>query len=72
MDEFARHKMADCLIAQAHLCERIAGQCADKAAALKFRQLADECRAAAPAKMAAHREHSVAASFAQSSLTQSL
>ena len=44
MLQFERHKLADCLIAQAHLCERIAGECADEAIALKFKQLADECR----------------------------
>ena len=47
MSDFERHKLADCLIAQAHLCERMAGACTDATSALKFKTLARECREAA-------------------------
>ena len=44
---FERRKLAECLAAQAHLCERIVGECVDKATAEKFKQMAQECRKAA-------------------------
>jgi hypothetical protein len=47
MDSFARKKLADCLAAQARLCERIAGECADEERALEFRTLSRECQDAA-------------------------
>ena len=47
MASFERHKLAECLAAQAHLCERIAGECVDNATAEKFKQMAQECRKAA-------------------------
>jgi hypothetical protein len=47
MAEFERHKLADCLVAQAHLCERIAGSSVDRAIAEKFKVMAKECRKAA-------------------------
>ncbi len=39
--------MAESLLGQAHLCERIASDCADKANAEKFKKLARDCRQAA-------------------------
>jgi hypothetical protein len=39
-------RMSECLFGQAHLCEEIARACADEKRAARFRQLAQECRAA--------------------------
>jgi hypothetical protein len=44
---FEDRKTAESLLGQAHLCERIASDCADETAAEKFRQLARDCRQAA-------------------------
>ena len=44
---YDRQHMADCLIAQSHLCERIAAECADECTAEKFKAMAKKCRAAA-------------------------
>jgi hypothetical protein len=47
MSDFERHKLADCLVAQAHLCERMASASVDAKTAQKSKTLARECREAA-------------------------
>jgi hypothetical protein len=47
MDSFARKRLAECLAAQARLCERIAGECADEERAQTFKDLSRECQDAA-------------------------
>lgn len=44
---FARRQIAQSLLAQAHLCERIAAACWDEDTAAKFRTTARECGDAA-------------------------
>ena len=39
--------MAECLIGQARLCERIASSCVDEKTIHKFKQLAKDCKEAA-------------------------
>jgi hypothetical protein len=39
--------MAECLIAEARLCEHIAAACADERTAERFKRLARECKDAA-------------------------
>lgn len=41
---YDRQHVASCLEAQAHLCERIAAECADERTAEKFRAMAKKCR----------------------------
>ena len=54
---FDRDHLADCLLAQAHLCERIAARCWDEQVAAKYKKLAQECRDAEKEE----RAHSVVA-----------
>lgn len=49
---FERQQMANCLMGQARLCERIARACLDQERAQKFKRLARECRDAAAREMA--------------------
>ena len=52
MKTFERNKLADCLMGQAHLCERMASDCADEEAAEKLKLLARQCLAAAGEELA--------------------
>jgi len=45
--DFERQHMAECLLAQAQLCEKIASQCWDEDTAKKFRQMSKDCKEAA-------------------------
>jgi len=45
--DYDRQHMADCLMAHAHLCERIVTRCWDEEPAKKYHELARECRVAA-------------------------
>ena len=45
--QFERDRMAECLIGQARLCERIASSCVDEKTIHKFKQLAKDCKEAA-------------------------
>ncbi len=45
--DFDRKHMADTLLSQAQLCERIAAMCADEVTAQKFAAMAKDCRDAA-------------------------
>jgi hypothetical protein len=47
---FLRDRMAECLKAQARLCERIASECWSEKIAGKFKRLAQECNEAAVMK----------------------
>ncbi len=53
MQKYRGKHMAEVLIGQAHLCERIAAVCSDEDTAKKFKTLAQECRDAA----AGHEEN---------------
>jgi hypothetical protein len=44
---FDRHETDDSLLGHAQLCERIARICADEESAMRFRNLARQCRDAA-------------------------
>jgi len=44
---FEQQHMADCLRAQAHLCEQIAAQCWNEEKAKKFAAMAQDCKNAA-------------------------
>jgi hypothetical protein len=46
---FAQRQMADSLLGQAALCDKIAAACAKEEEAAKFKKLARECREAAAA-----------------------
>jgi hypothetical protein len=44
---FNELRMAECLIGEARLCEKIAAACADELTAAKFKRMARECLEAA-------------------------
>jgi hypothetical protein len=44
---FDEIRMAECLIGEARLCEKIAAACADELTAAKFKRMARECLEAA-------------------------
>ena len=45
--KFERHRLANSLLAQAELCERIAANCFDERTANKYKKIAQECRESA-------------------------
>jgi hypothetical protein len=47
MQKYRGKHMAEVLMGQAHLCERIAAECPDEDTAKKYKTLAQECRDAA-------------------------
>lgn len=65
MKRYARQHLRDCLLAQAAFCDHIAAESWDESTALKFKQMARECREAAGRvpqdSVAAHVAVSVAA-----------
>jgi hypothetical protein len=52
MGKFQRNRLAECLAAQASLCERMAAACWDEERAQQFRRLARECREGAAQEQA--------------------
>lgn len=46
-DTYNQRKMAECLLAEAEICDHIAAACADEPQAAKFKRRARECREAA-------------------------
>jgi hypothetical protein len=47
MEKYRGKHMAEALLGQAHLCDRIAAECSDEDTAKKYQMLARECRDAA-------------------------
>jgi hypothetical protein len=47
MEKYRGKHMAEVLLGQAHLCDRIAAECSDEDTATKYKVLARECRDAA-------------------------
>jgi hypothetical protein len=47
MEKYRCKHMAEVLLGQAHLCDRIAAECSDEDTATKYKRLARECRDAA-------------------------
>lgn len=44
MKRYAKQHLRDCLLAQAEFCDHIAAESWDESTALKFKQMARECR----------------------------
>ena len=47
MQRYAKRNLRDCLLAQAEFCDHIAAESWDESTALKFKQMARECRESA-------------------------